>query len=341
MDSLTQLALGGVIAEAGFREKLGGRAVVLGCLGGLLPDADIVAGVIVADPWVHLTVHRGITHSLFFAPVLGAAAAWIFWRWCNRSSSFWWWYLLAFLVFFTHPLLDCCTSYGTQIFAPFSTVRIAWNWVSIVDVFYSVPLLVTLIVCAGIKKWWPQGHTTWLGIGALLLTTAYLFYGGWHHARALERIHADALNKKVSMLRAEAYPQLATVWVWRTVVKTPQGYLLGRTNTLRGKEVTSTFLADEDDPWIERALSLEKIKLYRWFADDLLRGAVTRYPRGGGTVSFFDMRYGNPAEPDHYLWGARVYINEDGDCGRVERFFNRSLAAGELLRRVAADVRTP
>jgi inner membrane protein len=341
MDSLTQMALGGVIAEAGFREKLGGRAVLLGCLGGMLPDADIVTGMIVADPWVNLTVHRGITHSLFCAPLLSVVVAWIFWRWSKRTPSFWWWYLLAFLVLFTHPLLDCCTSYGTQIFAPFSPVRVAWNCVSIVDIFYSFPLFFTLITCAVLKKWWPQKHTTWLGIAALLLTTTYLIYGGWNHAEALERTRTDAQNKKLTILRAEVYPQLTTVWVWRTVVKTPQGYLVGRTNTLLGKTVTATFVSHNTDPWIDRAQRLKKIKLYRWFADDLLRGTVTRYPQGGGTVSFFDMRYGNPMGTDHYLWGARAYVNQDGDFGNVERFYNRSFSPGELVRRIITDITTP
>ncbi len=195
MDSITQMALGGVIAEAGFRDKLGGKAVVLGCLGGMLPDLDIVTGVILADPWVHLTVHRGITHSLFLVPFSSAVLAWIFWRWGKRAASFWWWYLLAFLVLFTHPLLDCCTSYGTQIFAPFSDERIAWNCVSIVDIFYTVPLLLTLVCCPLVKKWWPQRHTWWIGVVVLLLTTLYLVYGSLNRNLALDRTLADADSK--------------------------------------------------------------------------------------------------------------------------------------------------
>ena len=341
MDSITQMALGGVIAEAGFRDKLGGKAVVLGCLGGMLPDLDIVTGVILADPWVHLTVHRGITHSLFLVPFSSAVLAWIFWRWGKRAASFWWWYLLAFLVLFTHPLLDCCTSYGTQIFAPFSDERIAWNCVSIVDVFYTVPLLLTLVCCPLVKKWRPQRHTWWIGVGVLLLTTVYLVYGSLNRNLALDRTLADADSKNSTILRAEVYPQFTTVWVWRTVVKTPDGFLLGRTNTLVGERVTSTFLENDRDPLIEKAQGLEKIQVYRWFADDLLRQKITRHAQGDGVIQFFDMRYGNPMETDHYLWGARVYFDRDGNLGRVERFYNRSFSMGELIERVVKGITTP
>lgn len=341
MDSLTQMALGGVIAEAGFREKLGGKAVILGCLGGLLPDLDIITGIVLADPWVHLTIHRGITHSLFFAPVFSLFLGWIFWRWGKRRFSYWWWYLLAFLVLFTHPLLDCCTSYGTQIFAPFSGVRVAWNFVSIIDMFYSLPLFLTLLMCPLLKRVKPEKNTSWLGIAALLLTTAYLVYGSWNHSIALRRALADARNKDITILHAEVYPQLANVWVWRTVVKTHNGYLLGRTNTLTGQTLESTFLPNDNDPLIGKALNHGKIKIYRWFTDDLLRGKVVPYPQGGKVVEFVDMRYGNPLEPDHYLWGARVRVNPDGTLGRVERFYNRSFSAGELLKRIVEGITTP
>lgn len=341
MDSLTQMALGGVIAEAGFREKLGSKAVVLGCLGGILPDFDIITGIALRDPWIQLVVHRGITHSLFLAPVFSLFLGWFFWLWSKRRSSYGWWYLLAFLVLFTHPLLDCCTSYGTQIFTPFSNVRVAWNWVSIVDIFYSLPLFLTLIMCALLKKWKPEKSTSWLGILTLLLTTAYLAYGGWNHFIAQKRTFADAKDKKITVLHVEAYPQLANVWVWRTVVKTPDGYLLGRTNTLVGKTVESAFLPDDDDPWIDKALSHEKIKIYRWFANDLLRKKLVKSPQGGGTVEFLDMRYGNPVETNSSLWGARVYVNPDGSLGDVERFYNRSFSLGELLNRTFKGIITP
>jgi len=341
MDSLTQMALGGVIAEAGFREKLGNKAVMLGFLGGLLPDLDIMTGIVLTDPWIQLTAHRGISHSLFFQPIFGLVLGWIFWRWSKQRISYWWRYLLALFVLFTHPLLDCCTSYGTQIFAPFSKMRVAWNYVSTIDLLYSFRLFLTLIICPLLRKVKPGKNTSWLGIVALLMTTAYLLYGGWNHFLALKRTLTDAKRKGVTILHAEAYPRLANVWVWRTVVKTPDGYLLGRTNTLIGQLVESKFLPDDNDSWIDRAMCHEKIKIYRWFTNDLLRKKVIRYPQGGGAVEFVDMRYGNLLKPNRYLWGARVYINPNGTLGRVERFYNRSFSAGELFRSTINEIKTP
>ena len=49
----------------------------------------------------------------------------------NVSRKEWVW--LFFLSIFTHPLLDAFTSYGTQLFAPFSNYRVAFNTISVVD----------------------------------------------------------------------------------------------------------------------------------------------------------------------------------------------------------------
>ena len=50
--------------------------------------------------------------------------------------------------FLTHILLDCFTTYGTQVFAPFSDVRVAWGTISVVDPIYTLPFLICLLVAA-------------------------------------------------------------------------------------------------------------------------------------------------------------------------------------------------
>ena len=49
------------------------------------------------------------------------------------------WYLLFFVSIITHPLLDSCTAYGTQLFQPFWDYRVAFNNISVVDPIYTAP----------------------------------------------------------------------------------------------------------------------------------------------------------------------------------------------------------
>src|SRR3954469_7578452 len=78
MDSITQGLLGAVVAQAGFRRTLGGRAAVAGALLGTVPDFDVVTGLF--GPYANWLYHRGITHSIFFGPGMGPLFGWALWR---------------------------------------------------------------------------------------------------------------------------------------------------------------------------------------------------------------------------------------------------------------------
>ncbi|HLS30827.1 MAG TPA: metal-dependent hydrolase, partial [Flavobacteriaceae bacterium] len=116
MDSLTQIVLGAAVGEAVLGRKIGNKAIYLGALGGTIPDFDVAAGFF-TDTVSALEFHRGITHSLVFAVGAGLLFAWLCEVWDKRATvKQWWWFW--FLCFFTHPLLDAHTTWGTQLFWP-------------------------------------------------------------------------------------------------------------------------------------------------------------------------------------------------------------------------------
>jgi inner membrane protein len=92
----------------------------------MLPDADVVAfafGVAYEDAWGH----RGATHSLAFAALIGAAAAAIAPRFGMRRAQTW---VLASLVVASHPLLDTLTDggLGCAVFWPVDLTRYFAPW---------------------------------------------------------------------------------------------------------------------------------------------------------------------------------------------------------------------
>ena len=70
-------------------------------------------------------------------------AAWLWWRhgqrryfrghWVQPDADLKGWVLLFFWGFLAHIVLDCFTTYGTQVFAPFSDQRVAWGTISVAD----------------------------------------------------------------------------------------------------------------------------------------------------------------------------------------------------------------
>jgi inner membrane protein len=145
VDSITQITLGAAVGEAVLGKKLGGKAAQWGGLLGCLPDFDVLANPFVTEVQ-SLAIHRGFTHSILFAALAGPLTGSLLARLYPREPASWRaWSVLAFLAYITHALLDCFTTYGTQVFWPFSTYPVSFDSIFIIDPFYTVPLFTGLL----------------------------------------------------------------------------------------------------------------------------------------------------------------------------------------------------
>jgi inner membrane protein len=324
MDSITQGFLGATVAECGFRHKLGRGATLMGGLCGVLPDLDIILGRI--DPWWTWQYHRHFTHSIFFAPLAALPIAALFWRWRGRGQ-FWLWCLCAYLALATHPLLDLLTSYGTQLLAPVSDVRLGLDWIAIIDPIYSLILLLTLLGCVLFRRL-GRSATTWrIGAAGMVLSIAYLAYGAANHSTAMSRIRRHAQTSGHRILAARAIPQIGSVYVWRLIYRTPRGDYVGRTNTRFDGTPKFRFLPKSDHPFIAVADALPRIELFRRFTMGWARPVVGGGPRGI-RIRYDDLRYSWPPDEPKSLWCAVVDFDLDGNVVDVWRGSNRGVKRG-------------
>ncbi|WNM59561.1 metal-dependent hydrolase [Candidatus Nitrospira allomarina] len=91
----------------------------------LLPDADVL-GLVIGIPYEHMLGHRGLTHSIVFAMLLG----WVVPRLAAPTirygtRRYWLFAVYFFLVTLSHGFLDALTNGGLGIafFAPFDSTR--------------------------------------------------------------------------------------------------------------------------------------------------------------------------------------------------------------------------
>ena len=133
MDPLSQASLGASLSQSFAKDKSKQfSALVIGALAGMAPDLDVLIRS-TENPILFLEFHRQFTHSLIFIPFGALICALVFYsvlssgwfkkQWPTARLSFIQVYLFSFLGYATHGLLDACTSYGTQLFWPFSTER--------------------------------------------------------------------------------------------------------------------------------------------------------------------------------------------------------------------------
>lgn len=220
MDSITQAALGAVIGELTLGKKLGWRGAAWGAFFGTLPDLDVVVMPFLSEA-ARFTWHRGYSHSILFwflgslvlAPLLARLHR-------KRGLSFGRAYLFLFLTFSTHALIDCFTTYGTQILEPFSSARVAFNNIYIIDLFFTLPMLLSLALVFFFQ---PESQKR-RQINAVFLTMSCLYvvlsFGmkGW----ATRTIQAQMEEMIPGAKLVATAPTLSNILLWRGLIETPE-----------------------------------------------------------------------------------------------------------------------
>jgi inner membrane protein len=336
LDTITQGLLGAACGQAALGHRLGRRALLFGALGGLLPDLDVLP-IAVLGSLAEWKYHRGLTHTLWFGPVVGPALGYVAWR-AHRSRARagadppgawrdWGW--LFVLALFTHPLLDAFTTYGTLLLWPFSSHRFALDAVAIVDPVYSLILFASLALGAA---WGPGRLRSRLAAGAALaLSTAFLLY-------------ALALNRRAEASAAawlpgaswtvDAYPTLFQPWLRRVVAREGSEVRVGFLSLLRPRPIEWRGFTDVGGPLVEAVYDTPEGRLLRWFAMDRTAARVASGP-GGALVEIEDLRYGWGRDPSQGLWGIRARFDDAGRMlGPPTRFNRRPADAGEALARI-------
>jgi inner membrane protein len=209
MDPLTQSLLGGVAAHATCARWLGRRAFLAGLVGGGLADVDIFwTGL--GDPAVPFELHRHFTHALVFIPVGALAAACLLlpWRWCRERFRLV--YLACLVGYATHAPLDLCTSYGTVCWWPWSSDRVGWDLIAILDPVFTGLLL------AGAGLGALRRRPRW-SAAALVLCVLHLGLGYVQRERAQAAQQVVAEGRGQVIERGRVMPTLGNLLVWRSV----------------------------------------------------------------------------------------------------------------------------
>jgi inner membrane protein len=233
MDSFTQILLGMATAELCAGKKLQRKTFLYGAILGTIPDLDVVVGQFL-NPVEGVSIHRGLSHSILFFVLLSPILGWVITKLekgkigLSRASIMVFWCLL------THVLLDMFTSWGTQIFWPFSE-RIALKTIFVIDPLYTIPLLICLILAwrkstfALRKKYVLRG--LYISSFYLLLTLSLKRYALEQFKKAL---HQQELTYEDLIVKPTAFNCI----LWNANVATKDAYLLADYSLLDSQPIT-------------------------------------------------------------------------------------------------------
>jgi inner membrane protein len=311
MDPITQGALGATLSESFSDKNKIKAAALLGCFGGLFADIDVLFQS-TADPLLFLEYHRQFTHSLIFIPLGALICSLLSWPFSKKHLNFRQAYLFCFLGYATHGLLDSCTTYGTQLFWPFSDTRIAWNTVSIVDPLFTLPLLALLIT--GVVKRNPIFPRI-----AFIWALTYLGLGLIQRDRAVEAGWELAKSRGHAPIRLEAKPGFGNLLLWKVVYETEDTFFVDAIRVIKTPKVFSgehieKLNLQKHFTWLNPDSQQAKdIERFRWFSNQYLAIDKTR------SNYIIDVRYSMLPNEIKALWG----IELDPEAGPEDHvYFN-------------------
>jgi inner membrane protein len=259
MDSLTHGLAGAVLAETGFAQHLGRRARWLMAGAAMLPDADILYRI--NGIATYIEEHRGVTHSFAGILILGIAIGVLAGRF-DKERRYLSWISASWLALLSHQLMDLITSYGTMVLYPFSKTRYYFDWVFIIDVFFSLILLMTLIVTRR-----NIDHARRRALIGIVVAAGYVGFCAINHTLALNHLKQSAEEQKIAYSSAAAVPQFGMPFWWSGILANETHYYQSRFWSFRKPEGPFLIFNKTNGSFFEqKARESEMGILFYWFA---------------------------------------------------------------------------
>ena len=268
MDPISQGTVGAAFAQSTANKKNILRIGIIGFLAGLAPDLDVLIRSS-NDPILFLEYHRQFSHSLFFIPFGSLIVALLIFRLVKGSMGFKTVYVASFLGYATHGLLDACTSYGTQLFWPFSNERVTWNNISIVDPVFTVPIVILIGIAIATKK-------RIFSLFAIGWIAFYLSLGFVQYERALSAAMELADSRGHNAQRLTLKPSFGNLILWKSIYQHEETFYVDAIRTVQSStwclgESIRIFDYQYHLPNLDKDSQQAKdIERFRWFSQDYL-----------------------------------------------------------------------
>lgn len=226
MDSITQIALGSAVGQAVLGRQIGNKALIWGGIAGLIPDLDVIPTQFMNDV-NRVAYHRSISHSIPFFLALSPFLTWLarkFHPGYNHLAGKKRWFWLFFLALLTHALLDCFTTWGTQLFWPLE-YRVAIQSIFVIDPLYTIPLVTGLII-SSVQNRKPGASLKANRIG-LIVSSAYLILTVVNKQFVESRFAESLESRGIAYTAITSRPTPFNNLLWSANAETKGGFHIG------------------------------------------------------------------------------------------------------------------
>jgi inner membrane protein len=266
LDSLSQIVLGAACGELILGRKIGNKAQLLGAIAGTIPDLDVLLNPLFSDELTKLQIHRSYSHSMFIHLILALPFAWLTWLGFKKRIAYREWYIMWLVGFVTHTLLDCCTTYGTQLLLPFTNHLIGFNNIAVVDPFWTLPFMLLLIVCLFMKRD-NVNRFRW----ALVATTYCFVYMGYtlvNKYNVHQHFQSELTKQQIQTDVLYTSPSMFNNWLWAGIATTHDTLYCGEFSTLQNTSAVEWVGYPRNLQLLENHPAKREIEVLQWFAQE-------------------------------------------------------------------------
>ena len=228
----------------------------------------------------------------------------------NENASIREWSWLFFWAIITHPLLDCCTTYGTQLLQPFWDYRVAFNNISVVDPIYTLPFLICLIIASRFTREHPRRRLfNWLGIG---LSSAYMLFTFFNKHQINQVFEQSLAEEQIVYKRFSTYPTIFNNLLWQGIAEGDSNYYHGVYSILdQDPKVESFTIIPKNHELLHAHEGDRVVEILQWFSNNYY--SVSELD--GGDLQFNDLRFGSIDqtfdESSDYIFSFRLSLEEE------------------------------
>ncbi len=296
MDPLSQGLVGTSISHLYIKNRRLILLSIIAFLSAMSPDLDVLFRSD-EDPLIFLEYHRQFTHSLIFIPFGGLICTIFFYYvFAKRYEvDFKTVYIVSTISYATHGLVDATTSYGTQLYWPFSNERVAFNLVSVIDPLFTLPILLFLFFSIMKKNYL-------LSILSVVWMLSYYSLSKYQEQRVTQYMNGVILEREHEPNAFLIKPSFANIIVWKSIYEHSGKYYVDaikvgvEENYLGGTSIEKLDI-DKSFPWLDKTSQQARdIERFRWFANGYLSVSPV------DSMQIIDVRYSTLPNKVLPLW---------------------------------------
>ncbi len=256
------------------------------------------------------------------------------------------WQWMFWLALFTHPVLDCFTTYGTQVLLPFSDSRVAFNNIAVADPAYTLPFLGCLIIAMSYGRTMQQ-RRRWLYRG-IIFSALYMMMTFFNKSRVNTIFEQSLMHEKIAWSRYMTTPTILNNVLWSAIAETDSAYYYGQYSFFDKEKKFHLHSVPKTDSTLHLQLQRDTtLQTLAWFSDNyyFFRPVGKNVSHSGqpDSLGFYDLRFGTfkmkKTDPEEYVFKFNLVLNEQGtytlkDQGERPRDGNIAEAFAALWDRI-------